>query len=300
MKKFFIIIGVLAGVLLLAGGGYAYYLYSSVKDTASNMHEPINRETSMRTEKVNMEKKEPISILLVGVDEREHDQGRSDTMIMMTLNPNENSMYMFNLPRDTRTEIIGHGTIEKMNHAYAYGGVEMTMDTVENFLDVPIDYYFKVNMEAFKDVVSALGGVTVDNPFEFSYEGYTFPEGKVELNAQQALAFSRMRYDDPKGDMGRNDRQREIIKAIIDEGASVGSINKVGSLLDVAGDNVKTNMTFKEMNNIFQNYRSARKNMNTFEVQGEGRMIDELWYYIVSDEERNSISSKLKNHLEIS
>ncbi|MFP3489657.1 LCP family protein, partial [Staphylococcus sp. SIMBA_130] len=90
-----------------------------------------------------------ISILLMGVDERENDQGRSDTMIMITVNPNDNSMMMFNIPRDTRTEIIGRGTVEKMNHAYAYGGVEMAMDTVENFLDVPIDYYFKVNMEAF-------------------------------------------------------------------------------------------------------------------------------------------------------
>ena len=93
---------------------------------------------------------------------------------MITLNPNNDSMYMFNIPRDTRTEIIGSGTVEKMNHAYAYGGIEMTMDTVENFLDVPIDYYFKVNMEAFEDVVAALNGVTVDNPFAFDYEGYSF------------------------------------------------------------------------------------------------------------------------------
>ncbi|MDQ0482426.1 LCP family glycopolymer transferase [Guptibacillus hwajinpoensis] len=301
MKKFFIVFGVIVGVLLLAGGGYAYYLYDSVKDTAGDMHEPINRETSeKRTEKLNMQEKDPVSILLMGVDERSNDQGRSDTMIMITLNPNENSMYMFNIPRDTRTEIIGRGTIEKMNHAYAYGGVEMTMDTVENFLDVPIDYYFKVNMEAFKDVVSALNGVTVDNPYAFDYEGYSFPAGEIDLDAQEALAFSRMRYEDPKGDMGRNDRQREIIKSIIDEGASVGSINKIGDLLQAVGSNVKTNMTFEEMNDIFQNYRDARKNMTTFEVQGRGEMIDNLWYYIVSDEEKQSITQKLKNHLEIS
>lgn len=300
MKKVLIIFGVIMGVLLITLGGYAYYLYSSVKETAGTMHEPINRETSMRSDEVNTEEREPISILLMGVDERSNDQGRSDTMIMITLNPSDESMYMFNLPRDTRTEIIGRGTIEKMNHAYAYGGVEMTMDTVENFLDVPIDYYFKVNMEAFKDVVSALGGVTVDNPLSFNYDGYSFPKGELELNAQEALAFSRMRYEDPKGDLGRNDRQREVIKAIINEGASVGSFNKVGNLLDAVGSNVKTNMTFEEMNEIFKNYRSARNNMNTFEIEGHGRMIDNLWYYIVSDQERQSITQKLKEHLEIS
>ena len=301
MKKFLIIVGVILGVLVVAGGGYAYYLYDSVKDTASDMHEPISRETStLRTEKVETKEKDPISILLMGVDEREGDQGRSDTMIVMTVNPNDNSMMMFNIPRDTRTEIIGRGTVEKMNHAYAYGGVEMAMDTVENFLDVPIDYYFKVNMEAFKDVVSALNGVTVDNPFAFDYGGYTFPKGEVDLNADEALAFSRMRHEDPKGDLGRNDRQRAIIKSIIDEGASVGSINKIDELLAAVGSNVKTNMTFKEMNDIFKNYKGARKNLQTFEVDGHGEMIDGLWYYIVSDEEKQSITQKLKDQLELS
>ncbi|MGE6203815.1 LytR family transcriptional regulator [Guptibacillus hwajinpoensis] len=301
MKKFLIIVGVILGVLVIAGGGYAYYLYDSVKDTASDMHEPISRETStLRTEKVETKEKDPISILLMGVDERENDQGRSDTMIMITVNPNDNSMMMFNIPRDTRTEIIGRGTVEKMNHAYAYGGVEMAMDTVENFLDVPIDYYFKVNMEAFEDVVSALNGVTVNNPFAFDYGGYTFPKGEVSLNADEALAFSRMRYEDPKGDLGRNDRQREIIKAIIDKGANVGSINKIDDLLEAVGSNVKTNMTFKEMNDIFKNYKGARNNMETFEIDGTGEMIDGLWYYIVSDQEKQSITQKLKEHLEIS
>ncbi|MYL62255.1 LytR family transcriptional regulator [Bacillus hwajinpoensis] len=301
MKKFLIILSVIAGVVILAGGGYAYYLYDSVKDTATDMHEPISRDTSdKRTQKVNMDEKDPVSILLMGVDERDGDQGRSDTMIMITLNPHNDSMYMFNIPRDTRTEIIGRGTVEKMNHAYAYGGIEMTMDTVENFLDVPIDYYFKVNMEAFEDVVSALNGVTVDNPFAFDYEGYSFPAGEIDLNAEEALAFSRMRYEDPKGDLGRNDRQREIIKSIIDEGASVGSFNKIDDLLKAVGSNVKTNMTFEEMNDIFKNYRGARNNMTTFEIQGSGEMIDGLWYYIVPDQEKQSITQKLKEHLEIS
>ncbi|QHA93690.1 LytR family transcriptional regulator [Bacillus sp. N1-1] len=300
MKKFLMIVGVILGVLVVAGGGYAYYLYDSVKDTASEIHEPISRETStLRTEKVETKEKDPISILLMGVDERENDQGRSDTMIMITVNPNDNSMMMFNIPRDTRTEIVGRGTVEKMNHAYAYGGVEMAMDTVENFLDVPIDYYFKVNMEAFEDVVSALNGVTVDNPFAFDYGGYTFPEGEVSLNADEALAFSRMRYEDPKGDLGRNDRQREIIKAIIDKGANVGSINKIDDLLEAVGSNVKTNMTFNEMNDIFKNYKGARNNMETFEIDGSGEMIDGLWYYIVSDQEKQSITQKLKEHLEL-
>ena len=68
---------------------------------------------------------------------------------------------MLSLPRDTRTEIVGHGKTEKINHAYAYGGIPMAINTVESYLDIPIDYYVKMNMEGFQEIVDAVGGVTV-------------------------------------------------------------------------------------------------------------------------------------------
>lgn len=89
-------------------------------------------------------------------------------MIVLTVNPNDKSMQMVSIPRDTRTEIIGKGFDDKINHAYAFGGPEMSIATVENFLDIPIDYFVQVNMESFKDIVDAVGGVTVNNKLEFS------------------------------------------------------------------------------------------------------------------------------------
>ena len=85
---------------------------------------------------------------------------------------------MLSLPRDTRTDIIGHGTIDKMNHAYAYGGIPMSIKTVEGFLDIPIDYYVKMNMEGFQEIVNAVGGVTVENDMDLAYKGYSFPKGQ--------------------------------------------------------------------------------------------------------------------------
>src|SRR5690606_29205840 len=109
----------------------------------------------------------------------------------------DKSMKMVSIPRDTRTEIIGKGFQDKINHAYAFGGPEMAIDTVENFLDIPIDYFVQVNMESFKDIVDAVGGVTVNNSFSFNAGGYTFNEGQISLNGAEALAYSRMRYEDP-------------------------------------------------------------------------------------------------------
>ena len=93
----------------------------------------------------------------------------------MTLNPKTKSMYMFSIPRDSRTEIVGHGTVDKINHAYAFGGVKMSIQSVENFLNgVPVDYYVEVNMESYKQLVDAIGGVTVNNKLHLIMEGTLF------------------------------------------------------------------------------------------------------------------------------
>lgn len=94
---------------------------------------------------------------------------------------------MVSIPRDTRTEIVGKGTTDKINHAYAFGGVDMAVNTVEKFLDVPVDYYVQVNMESFKDIVDAVGGVTVNNDLNFDYDGYSFKKESLRLMEKKLL-----------------------------------------------------------------------------------------------------------------
>lgn len=300
MKKALLIIGALLLTVVLAIGGYGYYLYSSVQSTVDQMHQPIEREKSERRDlEVNMEDREPLSFLLLGVDARAADSGRSDTLMVVTVNPEDQSMKMVSIPRDTYTEMVGRGHQDKINHAYAFGGPEMAMASVENFLDVPIDYFVTVNMEGFKDIVDALGGVTVDNDFAFSSGGHDFNEGEIFLEGDEALAFSRMRYEDPRGDLGRNDRQRQIVDAMIQEGAQLSSVTKAGSILDALGNNLTTNMTFDDMMKIQENYRDARHNSETLEITGSGGRIDGIWYYFVEEDERLRVSNTLRDHLGI-
>ncbi|WP_246942830.1 LytR family transcriptional regulator [Bacillus pinisoli] len=288
------------GALLIGVAVYAYSIYSSVEQAAGQMYEQPTREFSVkRIEKIDYAEKDPISILIMGVDERTGDRGRSDTMIVMTVNSNTQSMKMVSIPRDTRTEIIGKGKLDKINHAYAFGGTDMAVNTVEHFLDIPIDHYIKVNMESFKEIVDAVGGVTVHNPFKFTDGGYTFEEGEISLDGAQALAYSRMRYQDPRGDFGRQDRQKQIILAIIQKGASFSSLNKFDDVLTILGGNVKTDLTFDQMVDIQANYKEARHNLEQFQISGSGDTINGVYYYIVPDEERLSLSGKLKEHLEL-
>ncbi|WP_044339943.1 polyisoprenyl-teichoic acid--peptidoglycan teichoic acid transferase TagU [Rossellomorea aquimaris] len=287
-------------LLLVAGGGYAYSIYHSLNKTAETMNEKIDRPKSeKRTEEVKFEKKHPFSVLLLGVDERDGDRGRSDSMIVVTVNPHEKTTKMMSIPRDTRVEIVGKGMDDKINHAYAFGGVEMTMDTVEEFLDIPIDYYAKINMEGFRDIVDAVGGVTVQNDFTFNYEGYTFKEGSLTLSGKEALAYSRMRYEDPRGDFGRQARQRQVIQAVIKEGASVSSLWNYGDIFGAIGENVKTNLTLEEMVDIQKNYKSATKDISQSQIAGEGAKLGGIYYYIVPEEEKQKVQSDLKDHLDL-
>lgn len=163
-------------------------------------------------------------ILLFGVDKRGADQGRSDTIIFLAINPAKQETLMFSIPRDTRAELSDSGRQDKINHAYNSGGIANTVRTVERFLDTPIDYYVKVDMEGFSNIIDALGGVIVENPFAFEYEGNRFEKGTIALDGKKALAFARMRHDDPEGDFGRNKRQRQIIQQLMNKAKEIRQI----------------------------------------------------------------------------
>jgi polyisoprenyl-teichoic acid--peptidoglycan teichoic acid transferase len=295
------VLGIIFLLFLLVGGAYAYSVYHSLNKAVETMHDPIEREKSPKREKeVKFEGKDPFSVLLLGVDERENDKGRSDSMIVLTVNPEVKSVKMISIPRDTLTDIVGHGTRDKINHAYAFGGVEMAMDTTENLLDIPIDYYVQINMEGFEDIVNAVGGITVQNDLNFSSGGYTFNIGEITLSGKEALAFTRMRYEDPRGDFGRQLRQREIIQGVINEGASVSSLWKFDDIFDALGNNIKTNLKFEEMVDIQKHYKAASQDIEQIQIKtGSGTKIDGIYYYVIPESELQEIQSTLQKHLEI-
>lgn len=282
-------------------GIYGIYLYKSLTVAVETMHQPIERKVSeKRTEEVILEERKPFSLLMLGVDEREGDKGRSDTMIVLAVNPNKSSIKIVSIPRDTRTEIVGYGIEDKINHAYAFGGEEMSMATVESLLDIPIDYYVKMNMEGFKDIVDAIGGITVNNKLAFAQDGFHFAEGSIPLNGEQALSYVRMRKNDPEGDFGRQQRQRQIIQGVINKGASVSSITRFEPILEALGKNIRTNLQFSEMVDIQKNYRNAVKNVEQLQITGEGQIINRIYYQIVPEDVLMKIQLKLKEQLEMS
>ncbi|MGO5012129.1 LCP family glycopolymer transferase [Niallia sp. Sow4_A1] len=304
-KKIWITLGAIFGILVIGLGSYLFYLFHSVEETANKMYNPLEEDSSSekkeREEELN--NKQPISILLMGVDEREGDVGRSDTLIVMTLNPQKEKMQMVSIPRDTKTEIIGDGRVTKINAAYAWGGVKMAKDTVEAFTDVKMDYYIQVNMEALSDLVDAIGGITVNNELDWIDEGYYkkgyhYKTGKLTLDGPKTLGYVRMRHLDPQGDFGRNERQRKVISAIIDKATGISTITHFGEILDTLGDNVKTNITFDQMMDIQKNYRSVRKSVEQYEVSGQGTPPGQTYYLNVSEEEKAKVHDMLVGNMQ--
>lgn len=288
--------GVIIMMILLIG----IYIFNKVGDTFTAMHDPLLRDADKERQKElkNIFKEnKSINVLLLGVDERPGDKGRSDTMIFMSLNPNTNSITMLSLPRDTYVNIPGRG-MDKINHAFAFGDVELSIQTVEEAFDLPVHFYAKVNMEGFKKGIDAIGGVTINNDLAFSQDGHQFPVGEIHLNGKQALSYIRMRKNDPQGDLGRNKRQRLVIEAAMSEIASFSSITKVGSILNILGGNVKTNLTMNRIQTLFADYRNTRKNIKTLDIKGHGQFIGPYWYYVVSDEEFERIHSEIIEHME--
>lgn len=302
MKKkiLFWILGII-GVLVIAGGVYAYTVYSNVSNALNTVHKPLERDKSDKRDKeVNISDNKPISILLMGVDQEDNGTGRSDSLMLFTLNPKTKSMKITSIPRDSYTEIVGKGKKDKINHAYAFGGIDMTVKTVENFLNVPVDHYIEVNMAGFKDIVDAVGGVDVNNDLEFTSRDQHFAKGNIHLNGETALKYTRMRYEDPRGDFGRQMRQRQVIQAVIKKGASVSSLASYGDVLKAIEKNVKTSLTQDQMFDIQKNYKDCMENSEEIQIPGDGhKAADGIWYYYVPDAAKQDITNKLRAHLEV-
>jgi LCP family protein required for cell wall assembly len=286
-------------VLLIGAGAYAYSVYYNVTTAVKKMNVPL---ATKKHPKVNFNNGDPISILMVGVDERKGDSGRTDSMIVITVNPKTKTTKLLSIPRDTRTKLINKSNpskdrFDKINAAYAYGGLEESIDTVENFINVPIDYYIKVNMQGFQDIVDAVGGIDVDNKYAFELDGVTLKTGPQHLDGIQALEYARMRHQDPKGDFGRQERQKEVISKIVQKGKSFSVVTKYNTILKALENNIQTNLTLDDIIGIQSSYKAAAKNMQSLQVAGTGVTLDKIWYYQVDDQTRQSLSDEMRQSL---
>ena len=229
--------------------------------------------SKMEYEVVDVASKEPFkedgvkNILLIGNDSRSNSEdGRSDAMILISISSKTNTIHMTSLLRDIYVDIPGHDG-NRLNAAYAYGGPELLMETLEENFDISVNRYMQVNFQAFAALVDAVGGVKIEvtneevqyingylveyNQLEGRAEGTDYLDtslsGEIHLNGPQALAFCRNRFIG--SDFARTERQRKVLSAIFDK-APVAMITNGGQLVNGLMSNIKTNLKKSEISGL--------------------------------------------------
>lgn len=295
-------------VFLIVLAYVGYVLYEAYEASRSSYVElERGKQSELRDHSVRIAD-DPVSILILGVEDYATDgeNGRTDTIMLATLNPYSKSMKLLSIPRDTLLEIVGMNREDKVNHAHVFGGTEMVIATIEQFLEIPIDYFIKMNFDGFIGIIDELGGVTVDVPFDFSEkttkkgEKAYFTKGPMHLNGEEALAYARMRKQDPRGDFGRNDRQKQVLKASIEQALTVSTIFKVDKIAELLGDNIQTNLKPTEILALQQKYANFDTDwIDTLTLEGADHYENGIYYFIPSETSLESVKIHLRVHLDL-
>ena len=305
------IIGMFLGFVLvtvLGVGAYAYTIYQQSTQTLAKTYKKIGEETKV------IEATEPLTILLMGVDTGNVERtdpwaGNSDSMILVTVNPKTKKTVMMSLERDILTQIQqpdGSVMEAKLNAAYANGGAELSISTIQKMMNIHIDRYVMVNMHGLQRMVDAVGGVTVNNTLGFPisiqdqepFNTISIGVGEQKINGEEALVYSRMRYQDPEGDYGRQKRQREVIQKVVEKILSLNSVSHYQEILKALSDNMQTNIEITTTTiPQLMGYQDSFKNIESQQLRGEDAMLQGTSYQIVTSEHMLEMQNLLRRSL---
>ena len=225
------------------------------------------------------------NIVVLGVDERDDDVGRSDTLFVVMFDSKTKAASLLSVPRDTRVRIEGHGW-DKINHAYAYGGHKLTQKTVEELLGIRINNYVMVDFKGFEGLVDAIGGIDIDVEKDMYYhdtwDGFTvdLKKGRQHLDGKTAIQYVRFR--DEEGDIGRIRRQQHFLMAVYDKITSADMLLHIPGLAKQLTSMVKTDMPLSDMIDIGKALHSMvkEKGLSMAMVPGEPKYIDGVSYWL--------------------
>ncbi|KMP36226.1 LytR family transcriptional regulator [Bacillus cereus] len=313
---------------LIVGGGYTWFLVNKASSAVRNAaHDLARGDKSDLRDKAVKPITNNVSVLIMGVDEsdvRGKEYGgaiRTDALLLATFNKDSKTVKLLSIPRDTYTYIPIEKKKDKITHAHAFGsakngkngGPQASIDAVEKLMNVPVDYFVKFNFKSFIKIVDDLGGVEVDVPVEFTEqdsndnaEAIHLEKGVQKLNGEEALALARTRHID--SDAMRGQRQQLVIEAILKKLTSVGSVTKVGNIIDDINGQFVTNLTFDDMLSFYK--YGADSSIEKLQIQGDDCYMEKgddtcsksagggrTYYYNPDKKELAKVTNDLRTHL---
>ncbi|MBQ9365683.1 MAG: LCP family protein [Schwartzia sp.] len=220
---------------------FSFFFFRGRGSTPSVQDEALKRDPAIKT------------IMVMGIDPREGDKGRSDTLAVAFVDTANKSARLLSIPRDTRVKIAAHG-FDKINHAYAYNNEKLTKKTVEDFLGVPMDYFVMVDVKAFERIIDELDGVDIDVEKRMYYEDpwdddgglvIDLEEGMQHLDGEDAMGY--VRYRDDEGDIGRIRRQQKFLRAFLEKAVSPDILPKLPRIVQEMASLVTSDMSVSDM-----------------------------------------------------
>ena len=299
-------------VTVMGVGAYAWTIYDQSTGELSKTYKSLGGETDV------ISATKPMTILLMGVDTGSGSRedtwaGNSDSMILLSVNPTTKKTVMMSLERDILTKFKdkdGETVEAKLNSAYASGGAKLAISTIQEMMNIHIDRYVLINMKGLVQLVDAVGGITVNNTFDFPISieenepEYTakIEPGVQKINGDQAFVYARMRYQDPEGDYGRQKRQREVIKKVVEKVLSLNSVSHYQAILKAVSSNMQTNIELTS-GSIPQllGYKDAFRRIESQQLRGEdATLADGGSYQIVTRDHLLEMQNILRKSLGLS
>ena len=283
----------------IAGAMFASSSFEKKTDPNKKMEEILQEEGLIKA-------KDKTTVMIMGVDQRADDVGRSDTLMIATLDPTKDKAALLSIPRDTRVKIKGHG-YDKINAAFAYGGEKLSESTVESLLGIDIDHYLIVNTNSFVRLIDAIGGIDIDVEKRMKYEDPWDDNGGLVIDIYPGVqhmdgekAVTYVRYRDEEGDIGRVRRQQEFMAACMEKITSPSIIIKIPAIISEVMDAVETDLSFREILGLAGALKDAQQNGLDMEmVPGKPLYIDGVSYWIPDVEKmRISVADALGIHVD--
>lgn len=288
----------------LATLGFDWLLQGHVEKQLEQTYKPAEGRTPVTVSTVKKQQ-DPFSLLLLGVDQRDNEIGRSDTMIYTVVRPSDGDLLMVSIPRDTYVEIVGKDREDKITHAYAFGGAGMAMNTVEKLFNSPIDYYASINFEGFRNVIDKIGGLSL--PIEedmvnddYDHEKFVIKAGQESYNGQDTLNYVRYR-EDAGGDMNRTERHQIFLKELMDKATQLNQWSKIPELINIMGDNFSTDMRPQQLVDLAQSMLQAKqRDIYSHSLLGEGhrKVSGGAWYYFADEEDLSKVQTMIANWMD--
>jgi LCP family protein required for cell wall assembly len=275
----------------LAAWGYDTFLSKQIEHKLAGSYQPLNDRPISESPKIET----PFSMLLMGVDSRAHEPGRSDTLIYSVIRPKDGNVLMISIPRDTYAEIAGKNRQDKITHAYAFGGPEMAVQSVETLLNAKVDHYASINFQGFVQVIDTLGGISLPITEDIvnkgkDHEKFTIKANQSVYDGKDALNFVRYR-EDAGDDVTRTKRNRQFLEALIHKTASMEQWSKIPDILSVIGENFRTDVPPSSMTALAKQFLQTDHQIKSYTLLGEGKRMGphDLWYFVADENDLQAV-----------